>query len=118
MQRNVAFLKYATVCCYKLNTNTGGGATLGPKMKSGAASYRIVGKMCFITVEVTPSSALAQGDVIISGLPAPLEEFYLSLGAASGNYTAYMKKSGTVIVYYPGYAKTERIDACFCYPVG
>ena len=101
----------------ELNTNTGDRAALGPKMKSGTASYRIIGKMCFVTVEATPSSALAQGDVIISGLPAPLEEFYFTLGAAHGNYSAYMRKTGTVIAYYPGYTTPERIDDCFCYPV-
>lgn len=98
----------------ELNTNTGDRAALGPKIKSGAASYRIIGKMCFVTLEATPSSALAQGDIIISGVPAPLEEFYLTVG----NYTAYMKMAGTVIAYYPGYTGTGRIDACFCYPVG
>lgn len=95
------------------NTNTGGVAALGPKMESGSASYRIVGKMCFVTLEGTPSSALVQGDIIISGVPTPLEEFYLTVG----NYTAYMKMYGTVIAYYPGYTGTGRIDACFCYPV-
>ncbi len=87
---------------------------LGPKMKSGAVSYRIIGKMCFVTLEATPSSALNQGDAILSGVPAPLEEFYLTVG----NYTAYMKMAGTVIAYYPAYTGTGRIDACFCYPVG
>lgn len=62
------------------------------------------------------SSEVANGDIVLTGLPVPYSDIaYLALPLSNGNcYSAKLDTKGLVI-YYPTYTATSRIDTAFCY---
>jgi len=101
----------------EINSNlalTRGTADKGEKFNLGA-SYYIWGRMCFVTLESTPSSDVSNGDVVLTGLPLPCTVIYLSLQTAGGDYSARIRRDGTLEIYFPSYKTASRIDTSFCY---
>lgn len=98
-----------------------GYAYAGTKFASGTVSrfpYIIKNGWCFVTLEATPSSDVANGDVVGTGLPTPAITTYLTLQATSGNYPAKLDKTtNELTIYFPNYVTASRIDTCFCYPL-
>lgn len=89
--------------------------SLGPKF-TGIAYAKKVGYIIMIDVELTPSSAVANNDLVMSGLPAPTGgAFYTVLTTGNGNYTAIINTNGELRIYYPGYTDASRIDCGLCY---
>lgn len=101
----------------EINSNlalTRGTADKGEKFNLGAYYY-IWGRMCFVTLESTPSSDVSNGDVVLTGLPLPCTVIYLSLQTAGGNYSSRIRKDGILEIYFPSYKTASRIDTSFCY---
>lgn len=89
--------------------------TLGPKF-TGTAYAKKVGYIIMIDMELTPSSSVVNNDLVMSGLPAPTGGvFYTVLTTGNGNYTAIIKASGELRIYFPGYTDASRIDCGLCY---
>lgn len=89
--------------------------SLGPKF-TGTAYAKKVGYIIMIDMELTPSAAVANNDLVMSGLPTPTGgAFYTALTTGNGNYTAIINTSGELRIYYPGYTDASRIDCGFCY---
>lgn len=89
--------------------------SLGPKF-TGTAYAKKIGYIIMIDVELTPSEAVTNGDLVMSGLPAPTGgAFYTSLTTGNGNYTAIINANGELRIYYPGYTDASRIDCGLCY---
>lgn len=94
-----------------------GTATKGEKFTHGA-SYYVRNGMCIVSLESTPSAAVSNGDVVLSGLPKPYGGgvIYLSLQTTNGNcYSAIIRTSGNLEIYFPAYTTASRIDTCFSY---
>ena len=94
-----------------------GTATKGEKFTHGA-SYYVRNGMCLVSLESTPSAAVSNGDVVLSGLPKPYGGgvIYLSLQTTNGNcYSAIIRTSGNLEIYFPAYTTASRIDTCFSY---
>lgn len=89
--------------------------SLGPKF-TGNAYAKKVGYIIMIDMELTPSSSVVNNDLVMSGLPAPTGgAFYTALTTGNGNYTAIIKASGELRIYFPGYTDASRIDCGLCY---
>ena len=89
--------------------------SLGPKF-TGNAYAKKVGYIIMIDMELTPSSAVANDDLVMSGLPTPTGgAFYTALTTGNGNYTAIINASGELRIYFPGYTDASRIDCGLCY---
>lgn len=89
--------------------------SLGPKF-TGTAYAKKIGYIIMVDMELTPSSAVANNDLVMSGLPAPTGgAFYTSLTTGNGNYTAIINANGELRIYYPGYTDASRIDCGLCY---
>ncbi len=105
----------------KLGIETSGSATRGAKFNtpgSGSIRYFVKNAWCFVTMEITPTEAIENGDIVCSGLPIPaLNDIFLSLTTGYGNFTAKLNTSGVLVLYYPGYKGASRIDCSFIYPV-
>ena len=103
---------------FELNTKTNPEdieISLGPKF-TGNAYAKKVGYIIMIDMELTPSSAVANGDLVVSGLPVPTGgAFFTVLTTGSGNYTAIINASGELRIYFPGYTDASRIDCGLCY---
>lgn len=94
-----------------------GTATKGEKFTHGA-SYYVRNGMCIVSLESTPSAAVSNGDVVLNGLPKPYGGgvIYLSLQTTNGNcYSAIIRTSGNLEIYFPAYTTASRIDTCFSY---
>lgn len=91
--------------------------TKGAKFSSsGDAGCYTRNKICFVTMEITPSSAVANGDIVLSGLPNPYGNVvYLSLQLANGYSYSARIMNGNLEIYFPKYADVVRIDTAFCY---
>ena len=89
--------------------------SLGPKF-TGTAYAKKIGYITMVDMEMNPSSAVANNDLVMSGLPAPTGgAFYTSLTTGNGNYTAIINANGELRIYYPGYTDASRIDCGLCY---
>ena len=89
--------------------------SLGPKF-TGTAYAKKMGYIIMIDAELTLSEAVTNGDLVMSGLPAPTGgAFYTALTTGNGNYTAIINASGELRIYYPGYTDASRIDCGLCY---
>ena len=111
------YIAASSKALHTLNSNlalTRGTADKGEKFNLGA-SYYIWGRMCFVTLESTPSSDVSNGDVVLTGLPLPCTVIYLSLQTAGGDYSARIRRDGTLEIYFPSYKTASRIDTSFCY---
>lgn len=96
---------------------TVGTATKGEKFSHGALYY-VRNGMCIVSLESTPSAAVSNGDVVLNGLPKPYGGgvIYLSLQTTNGNcYSAIIRTSGNLEIYFPAYTTASRIDTCFSY---
>ena len=96
---------------------TVGTATKGEKFSHGAPYY-VRNGICIVSLESTPSAAVSNGDVVLSGLPKPYGGgvIYLSLQTTNGNcYSAIIRTSGNLEIYFPAYTTASRIDTCFSY---
>ncbi len=94
-----------------------GTATKGEKFSHGALYY-VRNGMCIVSLESTPSDAVSNGDVVLNGLPKPYGGgvIYLSLQTTNGNcYSAIIRTSGNLEIYFPAYTTASRIDTCFSY---
>ena len=101
----------------QLNTKTTpeiSSPTLGPKF-TGSIGCAKIGKIVIATMELTPSSSVANDDLVASGLPAAYSKIYTALTATQGNYTAVIDTDGTLKIYYTGQANAGRIDCTLCY---
>ena len=105
----------------ELNQNmknvTSGVPTFGPKF-SGAASYIKNGRWCMLTMELTPNSDIENGDIVLSGLPAPYILIYCGITAQDGIYTAVVDTPGELKIYYPAFKSASRIDCTIIYLTG
>lgn len=91
---------------------------MGVKFQNSLVSVYKNAFLCSVSIEATPSEAVATGDVVISGLPGAACDMFLNLPTTNGNsYSAYLNKSGTLMIYYPAFTEIGRIDTCFMYPI-
>lgn len=88
--------------------------TPGPKF-TGSISATKFGRFVTVTMELTPSSDVENGDLVASGLPATASGVYASLATANGNYSARIDTDGTLKIYYPSYTTAARIDCTLSY---
>ena len=89
--------------------------SLGPKF-TGTAYAKKIGYIIMVDAELTPSEAVTNGDLVMSGLPIPTGgAFYTVLTTGNGNYTAIINTNGELRIYYPGYTDASRIDCGLCY---
>lgn len=89
--------------------------SLGPKF-TGTAYAKKIGYIIMVDMELTPSSAVANDDLVMSGLPTPTGgAFYTVLTTGNGNYTAIINTNGELRIYFPGYTDASRIDCGLCY---
>lgn len=91
----------------------------GDKFAKGVSFYSIRNGICFLTVEVTASATVANGDIVVTGLPKPQYHIYTSMPLANGNcYSVQINaSSGNLVIYYPIYVAVSRIDATLTYPI-
>lgn len=91
----------------------------GDKFAKGVSFYSIRNGICFLTVEVTASAAVTNGDIVVTGLPKPQYHIYTSMPLANGNcYSVQINaSSGNLVIYYPIYTAVSRIDATLTYPI-
>lgn len=89
--------------------------SLGPKF-TGTAYAKKIGYIIMVDAELTPSEAVTNGDLVMSGLPAPTGgAFYTALTTGNGNYTAIINANGELRIYFPRYTDASRIDCGLCY---
>lgn len=89
--------------------------SLGPKF-TGNAYAKKIGYIIMVDMELTPSSAVANDDLVMSGLPTPTGgAFYTVLTTGNGNYTAIINTNGELRIYFPGYTDASRVDCGLCY---
>lgn len=96
---------------------TSGVPTFGPKF-SGEAYYIKNGRWCMLTMELTPNSDMENGDIVLSGLPAPHILIYCGITAQDGIYTAVVDTPGELKIYYPAFKSASRIDCTIIYLTG
>jgi len=94
-------------------------AVKGEKFTKGA-DYYLIGRICYISFETSPSSNVKNGDIVLTGVPKPLFTNYLSLQCTNGKcYSAriYANSSGTgtLEIYFPANTDPARIDTSFSY---
>ena len=76
----------------------------------------IKNRVCYVSMELTPSEDVVHGDVVLLGLPKPHLGVCLNLPLANGySYSAQIDVTGKLIIYYPSYVAADRIDTCFSY---
>lgn len=102
-----------------MNKTTNVKVTLGVKFGSGNIYCYIRNKICYMSIECTPSSDVMHGDIVASGLPKPVDNnAYLSLQLANGySYSALVDSNGTLRIYFPAYGGVSRIDTIISYIV-
>lgn len=98
-----------------ISETTSGIATHGEKFDKDGG-YFVRNGLVTVTLESTPNSNVATGDVVLYGLPKPPSDLILCLTTATGNYNAVIKKSGQLEIYFPGFTTPARIDTIFTYP--
>lgn len=91
----------------------------GDKFAKGVSFYSVRNGICFLTVEVTTSATVTNGDIVVTGLPKPQYHIYTSMPLANGNcYSVQINaSSGNLVIYYPIYTAVSRIDATLTYPI-
>lgn len=76
------------------------------------------GQWCMLVMEVTPNGDVANGDIVLSGLPKPQSVIYCGLTTGAGIYTATIDQNGDLKIYYPGFTSAARIDCTITYLIG
>lgn len=92
--------------------------TKGAKFQTGSAFAHVKNGVCYVTIELTPSAAVVNDDIVLTGLPKQNinQNLYLNLPLANGySYSAAIKLDGKLVIYYPHYTTVERIDTYFSY---
>lgn len=88
----------------------------GEKFSSAAISAFKVGKIIFVSIEGTPSSAITTNDIVASGLPVPkFKNYPVSIGTKDQNYSAVVDENGNIRIWYPGYTTVTRIECTVVY---
>ena len=109
------------ICGLQNEQNTNTTPTEIPITKGGKFSDALicafsVGKIIFVSIEGTPSSAITTNDIVASGLPVPkFENYPLSIGTKDQNYSAVVDENGNIKIWYPGYTTATRIECTVVY---
>lgn len=111
LKENVDTLNSNLSTIYTIDT-----AKIETQNGNGAIDVYKVGHLCTVSLEWTPTQAIANYLIVAIGLPKPKNKLYFTLPTTDGNgYSAMLTEAGEIKIYYSNYSTISRVDHTFTY---